>query len=170
MGTSTSCSYEVISPHTREIVIVNQRVDNENVDKVMLWLTVDLRVTVHDYDEHIKSNLFDDGPDYTRYRMDFTGISRSVDTIKIYDMYGNILEDEVFRRRCVDFARYILWYETLPAIIGKKKSNGGLSKGEHEEGEICSICHDEYQADQLIGTLACSDGKLRDPSRQVRIS
>ncbi|GJX64263.1 gypsy type transposase [Tanacetum coccineum] len=43
-----------------------------------------------------------------------------------------------------------MWYETLPAIIGKKKS-----KGDEEEGELCSICYDEYQADQTIGTLKC---------------
>ncbi|GKD77889.1 zinc finger, RING/FYVE/PHD-type containing protein [Tanacetum coccineum] len=152
MGKTTSCSYKVISPHLKKIVIVNQRRNDENVDKVMLW--GDSGVTVHDYNEHItKSILFEDGLDYTRYRMSFTRRERSVHTIKVYDMHDELLDDEDFRLRCVSFARFILWYEILPFNIGKKKSNGGVSKD--KEGEICPICYDEYQADQMIGTLAC---------------
>ncbi|GJS04092.1 zinc finger, RING/FYVE/PHD-type containing protein [Tanacetum coccineum] len=89
--------------------------------------------------------------------MHFTPIGRSVDTMRVYDMYDKLLDNMVVRRRCVLLAQYILWYETVPAIIGKKKSNDGLSKeeDEDEEGEICSICYDKFQADQMIGTLGC---------------
>nr|GFB23579.1 hypothetical protein [Tanacetum cinerariifolium] len=150
----------VITPHLRKIVFVNQRVDDENVDKVLLSLKEDSRVTVHDHDEHIiKSILFDGGSDYTRYQMYFTRIGSSVKTtsIRLYDMCDKLLDDEVFRGNCVAIALYIMWYETLPPIIGKKKINDGLSKEEDkdEEGEICSICYDENQADQMIGTLGC---------------
>nr|GEU94127.1 zinc finger, RING/FYVE/PHD-type [Tanacetum cinerariifolium] len=121
----------------------------------MLW--GDSGVTVHDYDEHItKSILFEDGHDYTRYRMHFTRRERSVHIVKVYDMHGKLLDDGDFRLRCVSFARFILWYEILPINIGKKKSNGGVSKEEDDkEGEICLICYDEYQANQMIRTLAC---------------
>nr|GEW67717.1 protein PIN-LIKES 6 [Tanacetum cinerariifolium] len=118
--TSTSCSYVVITPHLRKIVFVNQRVDDENVDKVLLSLKDDSRVTVHDYDEHIiKSILFDGGSDYTRYQMYITRIGSSVKTtgIRLYDMRDKLLDDEVFRGNCVAIALYIMWDAMIPCIL-----------------------------------------------------
>ncbi|PWA99556.1 zinc finger, RING/FYVE/PHD-type [Artemisia annua] len=160
MATSSSCSYGVILQDRRTFVIVNLRVSDKHADKIVLCQLEEskLRTTVHDYDRRIiKSILFDDGHNYTSLWMYFTMNNGSVDshTVRIFDRFDNPLDGEVLRSKLMPIARFIMWYETLPAIIGKKKSNGGLCKEEDEKGEICSICHDEYQANQMIGTLNC---------------
>nr|GEY80766.1 hypothetical protein [Tanacetum cinerariifolium] len=126
MATSTSCSYAVILEDTSTLVIVNQRVSDKYADKIMLLQMEESnkKTTVLDYDRSVKSNLSDDLANYT-YPMYLTMDDGSVTTVRTFD---NPLEVEIMRSRFMSLARLIMWYETLPAIIGRKESNDGLSK------------------------------------------
>lgn len=52
--------------------------------------------------------------------------------------------DEHQRKICMTATVFMMWYESLPDI--SKKS---------EDQEGCAICHQEYQADEIISTLLC---------------
>lgn len=124
--------------------------------KVLAGTSEDI-LTIRDYkDIDIESVLFDDGPPYTTYQMEFTvNHDGSVATAGYMDVNNS-------QESSMELSRFVLYCESLHA---KGISNGKdiehwvkttefMSKEEEDE-KVCVICHKEYQPGELIGTLEC---------------
>lgn len=159
-----SYSYAIIHRASRECTIVNGGPgDHVNV-------VVDIkpsseereRMKIIDCYEDIETELFEDGPPYKTLRMTFTANKGSVITATYFKYKRGRVKDYVSersRQAAFKMARFVLWCERTrnDPIMAVEDSVKTMKVGkEKADGEICVICHEEYHAEDMIGTLVCN--------------
>ncbi|KAM0061159.1 putative chromatin regulator PHD family [Helianthus debilis subsp. tardiflorus] len=150
-----SCSYAVLDRVSRTFVIVNATT-TDHVD-VLLDLKPDSSVTVHNYniEDIINRVLYGDGTPYRILRMAFTAINGSVVSATLFNGTETLEHSDLI---AMDMAGLILrcesYYKDKSKFIEDAVKVSRLGK-EKECEEICAICHDEYQAEDMIGTIEC---------------
>ncbi|KAL9992612.1 putative transcription factor C2H2 family [Helianthus debilis subsp. tardiflorus] len=173
--TSKSSSYGIIVPSSYGIIVRRTRTfiivgSSDRVD-TLLDITPLPPDGSHEIVQFKRCNEtvppFDDGLPYEKFRLIFTSNNGSVVTSRYLsynqsDQVLNYVEDEKTHQSSLKVARFVLWCDNflrkgLPkATEDAVKVRRLLAKDEEEEdGEICVICRDKYQAEHTIGTLAC---------------
>ncbi|KAJ0640364.1 putative chromatin regulator PHD family [Helianthus annuus] len=148
-------SYGIVDQASRTLVIVNARADDHRVDAIIDRKPAGL-ISVHDYNEDMITRvLFNEGsPPYRILHMGFTAIGGSLLMASLFNGTGT---PEQNNQIAVKMASLVLRYEShlkdpLQTIENSVKVSRFFGK---KEKEWCAICHDEYQAEDMIGTIYC---------------
>ncbi|PWA72330.1 zinc finger, RING/FYVE/PHD-type [Artemisia annua] len=120
-----TCSYGFLLQYPKNLFI------EILVSKKLQTLTVPDR-------EYLKP--VDDGSSGTISRVECTMNNGTVVIDKIFDSYGQLLDDEHCCKISMMVEKHIKCYESLPSI---------------SKEDICAICHEEYQTDEIISTILC---------------
>lgn len=168
---SSSSSYGIVRRRSRTYIVVNARY-GDPLDVIFDMTPGENKrelLKIHDYYEGIETILFDDGPRFEIYRLIFTSDNNGSIVTSRYMPYspsGEVKDhvmDEFDYQTSIRYARFVLWAVNLFKDLPKATEDAVKISRFHvkeilddeEEYDICVICHEEYQADSMIGTLGC---------------
>ncbi|MFS7939922.1 putative chromatin regulator PHD family [Helianthus anomalus] len=163
-SSSSPSSYGIIVRRTRTFIIVGS---SDRVDTLLdiTPLPPDGSHEIVQFkhcNEPIQTMPFDDGLPYEKFRLIFTSNNGSVVTSRYLsynqsDQVLNYVEDEKTHQSSLKVARFVLWCDNFLRKGLPKATEDAVKvrRLAEEDGEICVICRDKYQADHTIGTLAC---------------
>ncbi|GJY67448.1 hypothetical protein Tco_0469686 [Tanacetum coccineum] len=160
------CSVGILFHHSRLFIKVNAQ-QGDHVDEVMLISKTseeecnqEFEAIFQDY-EDIQSMLFDD---YKTLQMELTIDHGAVDTVRLFNEFGQELDGEHNQKVSMEIAKLALWYDScrdsgfsdVKAFENSLKITG-FSKEKEDVGEICVICNEEYKVGEMTATMECEE-------------
>ncbi|GKE10720.1 hypothetical protein Tco_1414271, partial [Tanacetum coccineum] len=139
----------------------------DHVDEVMLISKTSEEECNQEFDaifqdyEDIQSMLFDD---YKTLQMELTIDHGAVDTVRLFNEFGQELDGEHNQKVSMEIAKLALWYDScrdsgfsdVKAFENSLKITG-FSKEKEDVGEICVICNEEYKVGEMTATMECEE-------------
>ncbi|GJS14510.1 hypothetical protein Tco_0408982 [Tanacetum coccineum] len=116
---------------------------------------------IHQDYEDIQSMLFDD---YKTLQMELIIDHGAVDTVRLFNEFGQELDGEHNQKVSMEIAKLALWYDScrdsgfsdVKAFENSLKITG-FSKEKEDVGEICVICNEEYKVGEMTATMECEE-------------